>query len=120
MIGEKKIEEIKERMKNLGIKEVDLKENFILGSGRGGQNLQKTHSLVQLTHLPSGMQVRCGVSRQREENRWLARRQLCEKLYEAQNPKDSPSHKNREKVRKQKKKAYRRSAEKHQQNLPEE
>ncbi len=114
MISDKKIEEIKHQMGMLGLKESDLQEKFILGSGRGGQNLQKTHSTVQLTHIESGIQVRVGQSRQREENRWLARRLLCEKLFENLHPEKSPKNLKREKIRKQKKKSQKRSLQKHQ------
>lgn len=113
MISDKKIEEIKLFLKKLTIQDSDLEEKFIIGSGRGGQNLQKTSSCVQLKHIPSGIQVRCSTSRQREENRWLARRLLCEKIAHNNDPENSPEAKLRDKIRKQKQKSQKRSRLKH-------
>ena len=75
-----KIEEVNATLESLGIKEEDLIEKFILGSGRGGQNLQKTSSCVYLKHIPTGIEVKCQQDRSREINRVLARRMLCEKV----------------------------------------
>ncbi len=67
-------------MEQLGIREEDLVEKFILGSGRGGQNLQKTSSCVYLKHHPTGIEIKCQRDRSREMNRFFARRELCEKI----------------------------------------
>lgn len=113
MIQPSKIEEIKKQMQELHIKEDDIEEKFILGSGRGGQNVQKTHSCVQLLHIPSKIEVRCFVSRSREENRWLGRRLLCEKYLQLFFPEKSKKFKQSEKIRKQKQKSKKRSSEKY-------
>lgn len=68
------------KMNELGISEDDLVEKFILGSGSGGQNLQKTSSCVYLKHIPTGIEVKCQKERSRHMNRFLARRELCEKI----------------------------------------
>lgn len=65
------------RMQRLGISEDDLEEKFVIGSGPGGQHLQKTASCVYLKHLPSGIEVKCQRSRSRDQNRRLARELLC-------------------------------------------
>lgn len=62
--------------KKIEIHEAELEEKFIVGSGPGGQNLQKTASCVWLKHIPTGIEVKCQKSRSREENRRLARRML--------------------------------------------
>lgn len=72
------MEEIQHRMQKLGIAEDDLEEQFVLGSGSGGQKINKTSSCVQLKHLPSGVEIKCQESRSREKNRELARKRLCE------------------------------------------
>lgn len=70
--------ELAERMAALGIREADLEESFVLGSGRGGQKVNKTHNCVCLIHPGSGIVVRCSREREREVNRYLARRALCD------------------------------------------
>lgn len=56
----------------------DLEERFVLGSGSGGQKINKTSSCVYLKHLPSGFEVTCQETRSRDKNRLLARERLCE------------------------------------------
>jgi peptide chain release factor len=73
---------LSERMKQLGLSEDDIEEQFILGSGKGGQKVQKTSSCVLLTHRPSRIQVRSRSSRSQAENRYEARVLLCEQLEE--------------------------------------
>lgn len=64
----------------LSVREEDLEERFILGSGSGGQKINKTSSCVYLKHLPTGHEVQCQESRSREKNRALARERLCDFL----------------------------------------
>ncbi len=80
MIKQDKWDEIKKKMDALKIFEEDLVEKFILGSGRGGQNLQKTSSCVYIKHIPTGLEVKCQRGRSRDMNRYYARREICEKL----------------------------------------
>lgn len=74
------METLAERMERLGILEEDLEERFVIGSGSGGQKINKTSSCVYLKHLPSGREVSCQESRSREKNRELARERLCEQF----------------------------------------
>lgn len=67
-------------MLGLHIYEEDLIENFILGSGSGGQKINKTSSCVQLQHIPTGIEIKCQQSRSREMNRFLAREELCKRI----------------------------------------
>jgi peptide chain release factor len=48
-------EALTRRMAKLGLREEDLTENFIRGTGAGGQKINKTSSTVQLSHGPSGV-----------------------------------------------------------------
>jgi protein subunit release factor B len=68
------------RMARLRIREGDLIERFIRGSGPGGQKINKTASCVYLKHLPTGIEIKCQRERSRDLNRHLAREQLCEEL----------------------------------------
>ncbi len=75
-----KLEELAERMKRLGLRPCDLEEKFTRGGGKGGQKVNKTNNCVCLTHVPSGIVVKCHREREREINRFLARRALCDEL----------------------------------------
>jgi protein subunit release factor B len=68
------------RMAKLRLVEEDLVEKFILGSGSGGQKINKTSSCVYLKHLPSGIEVKCQAHRSRQMNRFHARSELCDRL----------------------------------------
>jgi protein subunit release factor B len=68
------------RMAALGIAEDDLVEKFVLGSGSGGQKINKTSSCVYLKHLPSSIEVKCQANRSREMNRFQAREDLCDRI----------------------------------------
>tara|TARA_A100001015_G_scaffold183695_1_gene204383 strand:- start:24 stop:368 length:345 start_codon:yes stop_codon:yes gene_type:complete len=74
-ISNEKWAELKERMQLLGIYEQDLSESFILGGGSGGQKVNKTHSVVQLKY--NDYVIRSKKSRNRDANRFFARRELC-------------------------------------------
>ncbi len=102
------IEAIGALMARAGIVEADLREQFVLGSGSGGQKINKTSSAVRLTHEPSGLWVKVQASRSREDNRWLARRALAEKILEVRDGEASKRQQEREKIRRQKRRRSRR------------
>ena len=102
MISEKKIEELKNRMTSLKIFDADLEEKFIKGSGKGGQKLQKTSSCVYLKHLPTKTEVKCQKGRSREENRFFARRLLCDAIEKNVFQKKTTKEIKQEKIKKQK------------------
>ena len=58
----------------------DLEEKFTLGSGPGGQAVNKTANAVFLKHLPTGLWVKCHQTRSIELNRKIARQLLLGKL----------------------------------------
>lgn len=72
--------ELERRMAALGIRECDIEERFVRSSGPGGQHVNKTSTCVQLRHRPSGIEVRCQRERSQALNRFLARRELCDRL----------------------------------------
>lgn len=106
------IQKIKSLMAEASVFEEDLDETFILGGGPGGQKTNKTSSVVRLWHEPSGLQVRCGESRSREINRWLARRALAEKILERERGVKSARQQEIEKKRRQKRRRSRRQKQK--------
>jgi protein subunit release factor B len=95
-------------MAALGIREADLDETFIRGSGAGGQKVNKTSSCVVLRHRPSGVEVRCQRERSQVMNRFLARRELCERIDERRRGAASARQQAIEKVRRQKRRRSRR------------
>lgn len=107
-----KWEALKKRLEQLQIKEEDLVEKFILGSGKGGQKINKTASCVYLKHLPTGIEVKCQKDRSQEMNRFYARRELCRKIEEKILGALSKKQQAIEKIRRQKRRRSRRSKEK--------
>jgi protein subunit release factor B len=79
-VSPEKIAALEQSMANLGIREEDLLEKFVRGSGSGGQKINKTSNCVFLKHLPTGVCIKCQIDRSREMNRFLARRELCDQL----------------------------------------
>lgn len=108
MISPETIERIKSLMVEASVFEDDLEESFILGGGPGGQKTNKTSSVVRLFHEPSGFSVKCGETRSRETNRWLARRQLAELILERERGMKSAAQQKCEKIRRQKRRRSRR------------
>ncbi|TBU46984.1 RF-1 domain-containing protein [Dichomitus squalens] len=68
------------------LKEEDLEESFVRGSGPGGQSVNKTENNVQLLHKPTGIRVTCQETRSLMQNRKLARKILLDKLDALFNP----------------------------------
>ena len=98
-----------ERMERLGIRESDLEESFIRGSGSGGQKINKTSSTVVIVHKPSGIEVRCQRERSQAMNRFFARRDLCDRMEEKTLGEASKRQQAIEKIRRQKRKRSKRA-----------
>lgn len=99
------------RMKKLGVREQDLVEKFIRGSGKGGQKVNKTSSCVYLRHVPSGIGIKCQRERSRAVNRYLARKRLCDRIEERILGEKSAQRQKQEKIRRQKRRRSRRQKE---------
>ncbi len=112
MITKEKLEKLKKWMDDLSIKDDDLIEKFILGSGSGGQKINKTSSCVYLKHIPTGIEIKCQKERSRELNRYVARKELCNRIEEIYHKEVSKKVQEREKIRRQKKRRSRKSQEK--------
>ncbi len=111
-VDKKKWEDLEAFLKSLGIEEKDLVEKFILGSGKGGQKLQKTHSCVYLKHIPTGIEVKCQKERERDLNRYIARKLLAEAFREKILKEETEKKKLFEKIRRQKQRRTRRMQKK--------
>ena len=112
MISPETIEKIKTLMTEASVFEEDLEESFIMGGGPGGQKTNKTSSVVRLSHEPSGVAVKVGESRSREDNRWLARRMLAETILDNEHKRKSAARQKAEKIRRQKRRRSRRQKQK--------
>ncbi len=99
---------IQELMQRAGLAEAELQESFVRGSGPGGQKVNKTASCVFLKHAASGLQVKCQRTRSRETNRWLARRELAEKILERVRGEATARQQEDERTRRQKRRKSRR------------
>lgn len=108
MISPETIAKIEALMREASVFEDDLEESFILGGGPGGQKTNKTSNVVRLVHAPSGIAVKCGETRSRETNRYLARRILAETILEREKKRKSEATAKREKIRRQKRRRSRR------------
>jgi len=79
-VGEEKNRWLKKKMEALGVREEDIEEKFVRSAGRGGQKINKTSTCVYLRHIPTGIEVKCMKERSQSLNRFLARRELVEKV----------------------------------------
>ena len=110
-VSEEKQRALRARMAELGVREEDLEERFVRSSGAGGQHVNKSATCVWLRHRPTGIEVKCMQERSQSINRFLARRELMERLAAlAGQPTDADRE--REKVRRQKARRKRRSTAK--------
>lgn len=112
MINKEKEDALRLRMQDLGIVEEDIIEKFILGSGKGGQKINKTSSCVYLKHVPSGIEIKCQQERSQAMNRFFARRELCDQIEAQIKGEISKKTQQIEKIRRQKRKRSKRSKEK--------
>lgn len=112
MISESKWVTLRERMAALGIRDADLDEQFVRSGGRGGQNVNKVASCVMLHHRPTDLRVKCQIMRAQGENRYLARKILCEKLEARRLGAQSAAARERARIRAQKRKRSKRAKEK--------
>jgi len=110
-VSEEKNRWLQLKMAELRVREEDLAETFVRSSGNGGQHVNKTSSCVQLRHIPSGISVSVSRERSQSVNRFLARRELLERI-EAKSGVQTAGMKRVERLRKQKDRRRRRTVKK--------
>jgi len=107
-VSEEKNQWLRKKMEALGIREEDIEEKFVRSSGSGGQKVNKTSSCVYLRHIPTGIEVKCMKERSQSLNRFLARRELVEKISKVSGQ-ITPNDVKMEKMRRQKVKRKKRA-----------
>lgn len=112
-VSEEKNKWLKEKMESLNIREQDILEKFIRSSGKGGQKVNKTSTCVYIKHIPTGIEIKCMKDRSQSINRFLARRELVERI-ERLSGKLTTNDIKKLKKKKQKSKRQKRAREKYQ------
>jgi len=102
-----------DRMEALGIREEDIVEKFIRSGGHGGQNVNKVATCVYLKHLPTGTEVKCQQERSQALNRFLALRELADRIEMLLSPGTSERLQEKERLRRRKARRRQRSARKY-------
>jgi protein subunit release factor B len=108
-----KLDELKARILRLGVDLRLVEETFSRGGGKGGQKINKTSNRVQLFYAPLDIRVVCQRERKRSLNRFLALRELIDRVEIVVSPETSARLQEIERLRKRKARSHARSAEKH-------
>ena len=108
-VSPEKARALQGRMQALGIREQDLQESFVTSQGKGGQNVNKVATCVVLLHRPTGVRIKCQQERSQGLNRYLARKQLADKIEAARLGVESQQQQEFERIRRQKRRRSRRA-----------
>jgi protein subunit release factor B len=111
-VSPEKEQALRARMDALGVRDQDLEERFVRSSGSGGQNVNKVSTCVVLRHLPTGLSVKCQRERSQALNRFLARRDLLDKLEARIRGRAAAAEAERARIRRQKRRRSRRAKDK--------
>mgnify|MGYP001593417826 CR=1 FL=1 len=93
---------LKERIVRLAVDLGLVEESFARGGGKGGQKVNKTSNAVILKYPPLGLVVRCHRERSRAVNRFLALRELVDRIELRVSPGTSARLREFERIRRRK------------------
>lgn len=71
----------------------DISISYTRSSGPGGQNVNKVSSCVQMTHLPTGFQIKVQDTRDQNKNKEIAFQRMTEKLKSIEDQKNYEKNK---------------------------
>ena len=108
-VSPEKEKALRERIRRLGIQPGAIEERFIRGGGPGGTKINKTANAVQLRYPPLDLVVRCQQDRRRTVNRFLALRELVDRIEMRVSPGTSRRLDKAERRRRNRRRAKRRS-----------
>jgi protein subunit release factor B len=112
-VSASKLDDLKARILRLGIDLARVEETFSRGGGKGGQKINKTSNRVQLAYAPLDLRVACQRERKRSLNRFLALRELVDRIEMKTSPETSERLREIERLRKNKARAAAKTAAKH-------
>jgi len=112
-ISEAKRSALLARVAALGIDLAAVDEQFVKGGGPGGSKINKTSNCVVLRYAPLDLVVRCQQDRRRSVNRFLALRELVDRIEMRVSPGSSQRLREIDRKRRNKARAGRRARAKH-------
>ncbi len=75
-----KLEELRARIKRLNIDLAEIEEKYVTGGGHGGQKINRSRNCVQLKYPRHNLLIRCQRERGLALNRFLALRELADRV----------------------------------------
>lgn len=109
-VSPEKVAQLKERIARLGVDLRLVAESFSRGGGKGGQKINKTANCVRLDYPPLALSVRVQRDRRRTVNRFLALRELVDRIEMKVSPQTSGRLADWEKIRRRKARRRERAA----------
>jgi len=79
-VSAEKVAALLARLRRLKVEPAAIEESFLRGGGPGGQKINKTANCVRLSYPHLGLAVRCQADRRRTVNRFLALRELLDRI----------------------------------------
>jgi protein subunit release factor B len=107
-----KLAELRARIARLGINLAEIEEKYVSGSGHGGQKINRSRNCVQLKYPRRDIIIRCQRERGLALNRFLALRELADRVEMAVSPQTSRRLDEMRRLRKSKSTLHARAVEK--------